>query len=224
LYYLSCTFTNIKNNKIIIVSFLAATLLFSVYVPVQVIAAEGFEVNNLGLSVDTSTTINGNLVAFAVFERFQGNTDLNGDGDAFDKILHIYDHSTGVTTNLKLSFDPGDARMFLDGNLVAFAVREASQNNTDLNGDGNTEDDQVIHVIEIISKTFCNDMTIDELTSSGNYNVIDGTNQNDILQGTSGDDLIFGKEGDDLILGNGGNDCILGNDGNDMIYGSTGDD
>ncbi len=29
------------------------------------------------------------LVAFGVSEAFQGSTDLNGDGDVFDEVLHI---------------------------------------------------------------------------------------------------------------------------------------
>ena len=81
--------------------------MFSVYAPMQVSAVES-AITNLELVTGFSTlVVDDNLVAFSVPEYSQGNTDLNGDGDTGnpnddDKILHIYDHSTGETTNLRL--------------------------------------------------------------------------------------------------------------------------
>ena len=229
-------------------------------------------ITNLGLDdFSFNLIIDGNLVVFEVHEGRQGNTDLNGDGDIDGGVLHVYDHSTGVTTNLGLvgsiKFVEGNlviipserdqgidlnndgdtednvfhiydhttgsitnlglavgSQLIIDDNLVSFLVNEHSQGNTDLNGDGDTDDD-ILHVIEFTpSEISCIDSTIPELISSGSYNVIQGTDSNDILQGTSDDDLIFGNGGDDLILGDEGNDCIFGDDGNDLIYGSIGDD
>ncbi len=96
---------------------------------------------NLGLS-SFSPTVSGNLVAFSVDESYQNNIDLNGDGDAFDRVVHVYDASTGITRNLGLD---GSGGLTVSGNLVAFNVNELKQNNTDLNGDGDASD-SVLHV------------------------------------------------------------------------------
>ena len=55
-----------------------------------------------------------------------------GDGDALDPVLHLYDASTGVTTNLGFSAH----QLYMVGNLLSFEVRESAHGNTDLNGDG----------------------------------------------------------------------------------------
>ena len=92
--------------------------------------------------------------------------------------------------------------------------------------------------------TFCQDLTIDELISSGNYTVFDnrdgslgskvkGTSGNDLmiasndgdtLIGNNGDDCMIGGSGDDILKGKKGNDEMYGNDGNDLIRGNQGDD
>ena len=86
--------------------------------------------------------IAGNLISFKVSEKNQGNTDLNGDGDAADKVVFVYDASTDTITNLKL-LGFGDSTT--DGNLVVVKARESNQGNTDLNGDGDAAD-TVVHV------------------------------------------------------------------------------
>ncbi len=91
----------------------------------------------------------GNLVAFDVSESDQGGTDLNGDGDATDAVLHVFDISTGVTTNVGLAVIGFE----IDGNLVAFTVPEFGEGATDLNGDGdvimpNRLTDFVLHVFD----------------------------------------------------------------------------
>lgn len=90
---------------------------------------------NLGLA--GSALINGDLVAISVPESGQGSTDLNGDGDTLDKVLHVHDLQTAATTNLGLYVDRG---FQLDGDLLAFKVWESRQGNQDLNGDGDTGD------------------------------------------------------------------------------------
>src|SRR5262245_34958906 len=61
-------------------------------------AADG-AVINLGLAVQDVagsggrlgiSSVSGDLVAFAVGEQAQGGTDLNGDGDTNDFVLHVY--------------------------------------------------------------------------------------------------------------------------------------
>jgi len=76
------------------------------------------------------------LIAFGVKESGQGNTDLNGDGDTLDLVLHVYNTSTKTITNVGLtSFSPK-----IDENFVAFLPGEFSDGNTDFNGDGDTVD------------------------------------------------------------------------------------
>jgi len=97
----------------------------------------------------------------------------------------------------------------------------------------------------IIQELFCNGLTIDELISSGQYNVIDnrdnslgtvlqGTIFNDLIlasntvgndiSGRAGDDCIIGGAGNDIINGNAGIDAIFGRDGNDRLIGGMGND
>ena len=88
--------------------------------------------------------INCDFVVFDVSESFQGDTDLNGDGDTDDRVLHVYDASTGSITKLGLvgSF------FQINCDFVVFNVSESFQGDTDLNGDGDTNDD-VLHVLGI---------------------------------------------------------------------------
>ena len=119
-------------------------------------AAKGV-VTNLGLdvlaigaeigSIQTLFELEGDLLAFSVREREQGSNDLNGDGDMLDSVFHLFDASTGATTNLGLALS-GDAifRGFqIKGGLAVFSVQERAQGNTDLNADGDASDG-VFHV------------------------------------------------------------------------------
>ncbi|MBI3253760.1 MAG: hypothetical protein HYZ56_03490, partial [Nitrosopumilales archaeon] len=67
--------------------------------------------------------------------------------------------------------------------------------------------------VEILSSTFCG-KTIDQ------FNVINGTENDDRLRGTPGDDLIRGFGGNDRIIGEKGNDCLIGGIGDDIILGN----
>ncbi|MDH3204705.1 MAG: hypothetical protein OEL81_08535, partial [Nitrosopumilus sp.] len=152
-------------------------------------------------------------------------------GTLDNAIVHIYDHSTRVTTNLELA---SYGHLILDGNLAVFGVFEDHQGFTDLNNDGDA-DDGVLHVVEFIPQTFCNDVTIDELISSGNYNIIDnrdsslghtiiGTENNDLILGSDNGDQLEGKAGDDCIIAGNGNDTIFAGMNNDIIFGQAGND
>ncbi len=85
----------------------------------------------------------GRLISFGIHESVQGDTDLNGDGDSVDVVVHVYDTHSGTVTNIGLSaiIHP------VSGNSVALAVRESDQGSTDLNGDGDTGDD-VLHIYD----------------------------------------------------------------------------
>jgi Tol biopolymer transport system component len=91
--------------------------------------------------------VSGALVAILTPEKDQGAIDLNGDGDTDDRVLQLFDAATTVTTNVgraaeefELGGTPGDE-------LVAFRVREASQQD-DLNGDGDQADD-VLQIYDV---------------------------------------------------------------------------
>lgn len=111
---------------------------------------------NVGLAIpmgagDRGIRTDGRLVFFLVGEDVQGGVDLNGDGDAFDRVYHVFDAATSATRNLGLAggFEP-DAR--IGTALVTFLVDEQSQGGTDLNGDGDGID-LVLHVFDKARRT-----------------------------------------------------------------------
>jgi len=69
----------------------------------------------------------------------------------------------------------------------------------------------------LVGESFCG-RTIDQ------FNVIDGTSNDDVLIGTIHDDLIRGLDGDDVIVGQAGNDCLIGGDDDDTIIAGAGND
>lgn len=104
-------------------------------------------VQNLGLS-GQSNVLDGNLATFEVWESWQGGVDLNGDGDSTDPVFHVHDAQTGVTTNLGLAGVLQGIDEVGGDRLALFLVNEGFQNNTDLNGDGDTTDSFIPHVYD----------------------------------------------------------------------------
>jgi hypothetical protein len=109
-------------------------------------------VRNLRLVSNTAfqPLLQGRIVAFWAREQA---SDLNGDGDTSDLVLHVYDAQRDTLTNLKLaggiiSFENG--RLFSDGRLVAFGVEEQSQGEQDLNRDGDASD-VVLQVFDMLT-------------------------------------------------------------------------
>jgi len=88
--------------------------------------------------------------------------------------------------------------------------------------------------VTVEEKTYCNDMTIPELISSGIYTIFDNRGgPKTPLIGTSGPDLMMqgdnggtvsGREGDDCLIGGPEGDLMVGGDDNDMIFGRDGND
>jgi hypothetical protein len=91
---------------------------------------------NVGIATD-AISMSGATVAFTAPEAAQGGQDLNGDGDATDRVLHVYDADTGILENTGQA-----AADFVVGakGVVAFRTLEASQGNRDRDGDGDTAD------------------------------------------------------------------------------------
>ncbi len=105
-------------------------------------------VSNLGLATGGSVGADAPLLSpdlgcFLVSETRQG-TDLNGDLDTLDRVLHIFDPATDEVRNLEIALFRFP---FLQGNLITANVSENDQAATDLNGDGDT-DDEILHVYD----------------------------------------------------------------------------
>jgi hypothetical protein len=105
---------------------------------------------NVGRAV-TSFQLDGSIVAFAQSESGQQNADANGDGDSFDDVLHYYDSKSSTVRNLAFAIEGYQ----LDGQHLAFGVREFRQAVTDLNGDGDTAD-LVLHLYDTELRTTTN--------------------------------------------------------------------
>ena len=106
---------------------------------------------NTGLEASGGLTVNGTMLAWAVFESRQGMTDLNGDGDTNDYVVHLADMASGTTKNLRFA----SVSYAVDGNTLAFQVLESSQGMTDLNGDGDASD-APLHLYDISTGTITN--------------------------------------------------------------------
>lgn len=112
------------------------------------------QVVNLGQQAQEFVSGDAGLVAFRTNEARQGGTDLNGDGDATDDVLQVYDHATGSVLNsgqaarpcLLEACDPRAPYRVLD-DTVRFLTLEAEQGE-DLNGDGDTMD-LVLQVLNV---------------------------------------------------------------------------
>jgi len=75
-------------------------------------------------------------VLFSASEAENG-TDLNGDGDTTDGVLHAINTNTGVVTNFGLAIVGG---IVTSDSQFAFLVSEPAQGNVDLDGDGDALD------------------------------------------------------------------------------------
>ncbi|MFN8543660.1 MAG: hypothetical protein U0807_05575 [Candidatus Binatia bacterium] len=106
---------------------------------VQVHAASGSgSWTNLGRAADFAD-LRDRFLAFLTPERAQGNADLNGDGDAEDRVVHVFEAGTG--SPVRNTTQAAEELVVGPKGLVAFRTREAAQGRRDLNGDGDTRDD-----------------------------------------------------------------------------------
>ncbi len=91
----------------------------------------------------------GDTVLFSVPESGQGNTDLNGDGDTLDRVLHRLDVPTRTVTNLGLA---GGVLGTLGDRFLLLNVSEGAES---LNADADTAD-AVLHVFDLESAEVSN--------------------------------------------------------------------
>jgi len=101
--------------------------------------------------------VSGSRVAFLVPEAAQKASDLNGDKDELDRVVHVYGHAEFAAKSLKIAAEElvlGAPAGTACGTrqLLAFRTGEAAQGDGPLNGDGDTSDG-VLHVYELESKT-----------------------------------------------------------------------
>ncbi len=105
------------------------------------------------------------VAAFLVDEAAQGGLDLNGDGDAQDAVLYVYDGQSRqlITTALAVAHGVGrDVSSFtfpiapvVTEKLVVFLVSEAESGGVDLNGDTDTVD-AVLHLVDLKTAAMVN--------------------------------------------------------------------
>lgn len=108
-------------------------------------------ITNLGLaSTRGELAGEGALWLFAARESDSGGRDLNGDRDAFDRVVHVQDLSTGLVRNTGLALETRGAASSLrvGTELALFAASEPAGAGADLNGDGDAND-AVLHVVEV---------------------------------------------------------------------------
>jgi hypothetical protein len=107
---------------------------------------------NVGLAASPRVYDDGRFVAFTIPEREQAGRDLNGDGDAFDTVLHVLDTGNDAVANVGVAVSPTSIQ--IAAARVAFDVYEPDQR-ADLNGDGDRSD-VVAHLYEAATGTLRN--------------------------------------------------------------------
>jgi 6-phosphogluconolactonase (cycloisomerase 2 family) len=84
---------------------------------------------------------------------YPGGCDLNGDGDAADRVIRAYDRRSSTITEIGMAVE----EFVTGGQYVAFRSSELKQNQTDLNGDGGIVlEDMVMHVYDLEANELIN--------------------------------------------------------------------
>lgn len=95
-------------------------------------------------------------VLMAVAEAAAGATDLNGDGDATDIVLHVVDFNLGTPTFTRIGFPSGRAvanhPYALTDNAAVYFIDEMANGAIDFNLDGDTTD-AILAVFDIAGGT-----------------------------------------------------------------------
>ncbi len=125
--------------------------------------ADTLQITNLGVAGIPDVT--GDLVSIEVNETQQGLTDLNGDGDFLDLILHAWDPETDRLTNIGFPIQGSSIKVNGVGKLLSFTVDESRVGAVDLNGDGefNNPDDDVVFVYDGNTERVTNTSVVPEL-------------------------------------------------------------
>ncbi len=95
--------------------------------------------DHVALSIYHDVRVDGRWILY--FQNESSATgDLNGDGDTSDEVYHVHDMGAGVTRNLALAADQFPGIKALAGGRALVLAGEYDQGQTDLNGDGDTQD------------------------------------------------------------------------------------
>ena len=142
----------------------------------------------------------GVVVAFITPEAAQG-VDLNGDGDTDDRVLQLYYADSNELINVGQAAE----ELVLNGSLVAFRTSEAAQGITDLNCDGDTQD-EVLQVYDLISRQLINSgqavtpCRLEACDPRVPYRVLNDTVKFLTLEADQGEDLNDNGSVNDLVL------------------------
>lgn len=109
----------------------------------------------LGNGIHGPFASDGTRVAMRVAESADG-IDLNGDGDTADPVVAVFDARTNELTHL--GHAAASFGLSVDGDVAAFRVPEEYDGKTDLNGDGDVDDD-VWHAYSFETGTVSNLLT-----------------------------------------------------------------
>jgi hypothetical protein len=104
---------------------------------VQTFTLGASQVQNVGLEGTEGVYVWKGHVAVPVSEQDQGDKDLNGDKDADDYVLHLYDVAKNKIINTKCTVEQN---IIGHEGVLFWKVLESDQFNRDLNRDGDTDD------------------------------------------------------------------------------------
>lgn len=140
------------------------------------------------------------LAAFGVSEAGQGQTDLNGDGDTDDSVLHLLDTASGEARNTRVA---GRVLQILEQRRIGLSTDEASVQR-DLNGDGDVLD-AVVRLLDGPSLRLVNTRTAIETSSSSPFGFPITTGEGSLLsfrspEAEQGRDLNGDGDLDDVVL------------------------
>lgn len=144
--------------------------------------------------------VSGAVVVFITAEAAQG-VDLNGDGDTDDRVLQVY----YADTNELIDVGQAAEEFVLGGTLLTFRTSEAAQGHTDLNCDGDTED-EVLQVQDLISGQLVNSgqavtpCRLEACDPRVPYRVLDDTVKFLTLEAEQSEDLNGNGTANDLVL------------------------
>ncbi len=148
---------------------------------------------------------------------------LGPEGENGPHTLNIFGLPSEDDDNLVVDFENG---------IITGIWNDADA--TDLNGDGDTDDDpETKPLSDFLDELQAGELYIqihtvesDALKTPGAIRgqVIPLFEAAETIMGTNADDTIVGGPGDQIIHGQGGNDTLRGGPGNDLLVGSTGDD
>lgn len=105
-----------------------------------------FAVIDVSMAMDPdSMSVDGRRAAFGA-EEFDQGVDLNGDGDAADAVLHVYDAASGALANRQVAVNRANPHALAWYRSDVLAVAREADARRDYNGDGDQLDLALLQV------------------------------------------------------------------------------